>query len=91
MFSRSQFQTLFTYHWHTNLRLMECAAKLGEADYKDNPGYGHDSIHDLLFHLLRTAHRCPWVGLMGVSCPCLANSKNILYSCLREEEKWKHQ
>ncbi len=54
MFSKLQFQTLFAYHWHTNLRLMECAARLSEADYKDNPGYGHGSIHDLLFHVLRT-------------------------------------
>jgi uncharacterized damage-inducible protein DinB len=54
MFIKSQFQTLFAYHWHTNRRLMECAAKLSEADYIANPGYGHGSIHDLLFHLLRT-------------------------------------
>ncbi len=54
MLQPSQFSTLFAYHWHTNRRLMDCAAKLGEAGYKDNPGYGHGSIHDLLFHLLRT-------------------------------------
>ncbi len=54
MFSQSQFQTLFAYHWHTTRRLIACAAKLDEADYQDNPGYGHGSIHDLLFHLLRT-------------------------------------
>jgi uncharacterized damage-inducible protein DinB len=54
MFSKSQFQTLFAYHWHTNRRLMECAARLGEADYHANPGYGRGSIHTLLFHVLRT-------------------------------------
>ncbi len=54
MFSKTQFQTLFAYHWHTTRRLMELAAKLAEADYTDNPGYGHGSIHDLLFHLLST-------------------------------------
>ena len=54
MFSQAQFQTLFAYHWHTNRRLMECAARLDEADYQDNPGYGHGSIHALLFHVLRT-------------------------------------
>jgi uncharacterized damage-inducible protein DinB len=53
MFSKSQFQTLFAYHWHTTLHLMACAARLSEADYTDNPGYGRGSIHDLLFHLLR--------------------------------------
>ena len=35
-------------------RLIACAARLSEADYLLNPGYGHGSIHDLLFHLLRT-------------------------------------
>ena len=54
MSSTAQFQTLFAYHWHTNARLLECAAKLPESDYKAHPGFGHGSIHDLLFHLLRT-------------------------------------
>jgi uncharacterized damage-inducible protein DinB len=46
--------TLFAYHWHTTRSLMDGAAKLSEADYRHNPGYGHGSLHDLLFHLLRT-------------------------------------
>jgi uncharacterized damage-inducible protein DinB len=50
----SQFQTLFAYQWHTTLKLMESAARLSDADYKANPGYGHGSIHDLFFHILRT-------------------------------------
>jgi len=54
MTSKSHIQTLFAYHWHTTQHLMDCAAKLEEADFKENPGYGHGSIHDLLFHLLRT-------------------------------------
>ncbi|MSP13052.1 MAG: hypothetical protein EXR62_08845 [Chloroflexi bacterium] len=53
-FSQSQFQTLFAYHWHTSRRLMDAAARLDEAAYKEHPGYGHGSIHDLLFHILRT-------------------------------------
>jgi len=53
-FINSQFRTLFAYHWHTNRKLMDCAAKLEDADYRANPGYGHGSIHDLLFHVLRT-------------------------------------
>lgn len=56
MFIKSQFQTLFAYHWHTTRRLMDCAANLCEADYRDKPDYGHGSIHDLLFHLLRADH-----------------------------------
>ena len=54
MFTKIQFQTLFKYHWHTTRRLFECAGKLSEADYRSHPGYGHGSIHDLLFHVLRT-------------------------------------
>jgi uncharacterized damage-inducible protein DinB len=52
-FSKSQFQTLFAYTFQTSLHLMDCAARLGEADLQDNPGYGQGSIHALLFHLLR--------------------------------------
>lgn len=54
MFIQEQFQTLFAYHWHTTYRLMDCAAKLEEVAYRESGGYGHGSIHDLLFHLLRT-------------------------------------
>ena len=49
-----QFHTLFAYHWHTTQRLLDCVGKLSAADYTTNPGYGHGSVHDLLFHLLRT-------------------------------------
>jgi uncharacterized damage-inducible protein DinB len=54
MKNKSQLDTLFAYHWHTTQRLLDCAARLNEADYKANPGYGRGSIHDLFFHLLRT-------------------------------------
>ena len=54
MTTKSHIQTLFAYHWHTTQRLLDCAAKLEEVDIQENPGYGHGSIQDLLFHLLRT-------------------------------------
>ena len=54
MFSKTLFQTLFAYHWHTNGRLLAGAAKLAETDYFANPGYGRGSVHVLLFHLLAT-------------------------------------
>lgn len=54
MSSKSHIKTLFDYHWHTTQRLMDCAAKLEADDYRATPGYGHGSVHDLLFHLLRT-------------------------------------
>jgi uncharacterized damage-inducible protein DinB len=51
---KQQYQTLFAYTWHTLHKLLEQAALLDEADYHAHPGYGHGSIHDLLFHLLAT-------------------------------------
>jgi uncharacterized damage-inducible protein DinB len=54
MLTKTQFQTLFAYHWHTHARLFELAAQLSEADYHENPGYGQGSIHNLFFHTMRT-------------------------------------
>ena len=54
---KSRFQTLFAYHWHTTRQLMQCAERLSAADYMENPGYGHGSIHDLFSHLLRSVTR----------------------------------
>lgn len=53
--SKSHLQTLFAYHWHTTHQLISSASCLEETDCLANPGYGHGSIHDLLFHLLRSA------------------------------------
>jgi uncharacterized damage-inducible protein DinB len=50
----TQYNTLFAYHWHTIDRLMNCASRLDPEDYMDDPGYGRGSIHNLLFHILRT-------------------------------------
>jgi len=52
-FAKAQFQTLFSYHFHIQARLVERASLLSESDYHANPGYGHGSIHALLFHLMR--------------------------------------
>ena len=54
MFTKTLFQTLFAYHWHTHNRLFELASQLSETDYRQNPGYGQGSIHDLFFHTMRT-------------------------------------
>jgi uncharacterized damage-inducible protein DinB len=53
MSSKTQFQILFAYHWHTTERLLARAAQLSETECRDQPGYGRGSIHDLFFHLLR--------------------------------------
>ena len=54
MFVKTQFQTLFAYHAYTTNKLLDFAEKLDDAAYHQNPGYGHGSLHDLFFHLLRT-------------------------------------
>ena len=53
MLTKAQFQTMYAYHWHTTRRLIDCAAKLSEADYREVPEHGRGSIHDLLIHILR--------------------------------------
>lgn len=53
MLAKSQFQNLYAYHWGTTRRLMACADKLSEVDYKEVPQHGRGSIHDLLLHILR--------------------------------------
>jgi len=53
MFTKKLFQTLFAYHWHIDSRLLDLAAQLAEADYKEQPGYGKGSMHDIFFHLMR--------------------------------------
>lgn len=52
MFSKTQFDVLYAYHWSTRQRLLKCAAQVSPQDYHRQPGYGRGSIHNLLFHLL---------------------------------------
>jgi len=52
MFSKTQFEILYAYHWSTRQRLLKCAAQISPEDYHKQPGYGRGSIHNLLFHLL---------------------------------------
>jgi uncharacterized damage-inducible protein DinB len=56
MTSADQFQTLFAYHWEVTRRLVEAAARLSEADYRETSSYGRGSIHEVLLHLLRTGY-----------------------------------
>lgn len=56
MLIKTQYQTLFAYHWHTSQRILELAARLPEAGYKASTGYGRGSIHELLFHILNADH-----------------------------------
>ena len=52
----THFEVLFGHHFHSILHLLECAGRVNEVDYGRNPGYGHGSVHALLYHLLRTDH-----------------------------------
>jgi uncharacterized damage-inducible protein DinB len=52
--SEALYKTLFAYHWHVTKRLLSCASQLSEAQQMADGGYGHGSIHAVLFHLLRS-------------------------------------
>lgn len=54
MFGTQLFDTLFAYHWHTTNRLLDVATALAGEDYYAPSEFGHGSLHDLFFHLLRT-------------------------------------
>jgi uncharacterized damage-inducible protein DinB len=51
-FTSTQYQTLFAYHSHSMRQLLTAAGRLSQADYRENPGYGHGSIHDIFVHVL---------------------------------------
>ena len=48
-----QYQTLFSYHFDTTLKLMNLAAELDESKYREEQDYGRGALHALFFHLLR--------------------------------------
>jgi uncharacterized damage-inducible protein DinB len=39
-YGRTQFETLFAYHWHTTRRMLDAAAQLGEAETREDPVEG---------------------------------------------------
>jgi uncharacterized damage-inducible protein DinB len=51
-FATKQYQTLFAYHAASMRRLLDAAGQLADAAYRENPGYGHGSIHNVCVHLL---------------------------------------
>jgi uncharacterized damage-inducible protein DinB len=71
MFSKTQFEILYAYHWSIRRRLLKCAAQVSPEDYRKQPGYGRGSIHDLFLHLL-SAERLWRLGLeLGKQLPPL--------------------
>lgn len=94
MFAKSQFQTLFSYHWRIRTRLLSSAAKLNEQDYRSNPGYGHGSIHEMLFHMLRTENS--WrLGLetgqqlVGIQPLAYSTLASIQAGVAQEQQAWQ--
>jgi uncharacterized damage-inducible protein DinB len=47
---------LFTYHFHTTIKLLESAQHLPPAVLQADPGYGRGSIQALLLHLLAASY-----------------------------------
>lgn len=54
MSQKTQFATLFRYHFDTTERLMDQAGKLPEDDYREDLGIKWGSVHELLLHILAT-------------------------------------
>ena len=56
MFAKTQFQTQFAYHWHTNKQLLETAVQLDAAEQKEENEYGRGGIYSLFLHLFQADH-----------------------------------
>ena len=56
MIMQSRYLLLFSYRWDTCIKIIELAENISEEAYRENTGYGHGSIHKILFHLLRADH-----------------------------------
>ncbi len=92
-FSKKQFLYLFGYSWHNTLHLLDFADRLSAADCQENPGYGHGSIQDIFFHMLRGSYS--WrtalqtgqqpAGLRAEDYPTLGN---IRAGLLEEKQAW---
>jgi uncharacterized damage-inducible protein DinB len=54
LFTKTYFESLFAYHWHTNFRLLNCASQLSDPEISMDPDYGRGSIFNLFFHILRS-------------------------------------
>jgi len=95
MFSVELYRTQFAYHWHITRRLLECAAKVGQADYTARPAPedGRASLHEVLFHLLRVDYA--WrVGLESGKQPAPLSAEEypdlpaVQRGFAREEQAW---
>ena len=65
MSTKAQYQILFAYQNHTMQRLIACAAQLDDTAYREHPGFGHGSLHDLFLHLLAASRMWRTVLVMG--------------------------
>ena len=56
MTTRSQFQVILKYHFHTTSQLLNCAFQLGQEQFDHDPGYSRGSLHQIFFHIMRADH-----------------------------------
>jgi uncharacterized damage-inducible protein DinB len=91
---QSRYRVLFSYRWETCIKLIELAGNLSEESYRENPGYGHGSIHELLFHLLRADH--VWRTAIEtktqpdrLKIEDFTNITAIMNGFINEQKKWK--
>ena len=58
---------LYGYQYHANARIRQAAEKVRVEDYYIDSGYSHGSLHELLFHILRTEH--VWRTILHTGAP----------------------
>ena len=56
MTTRSQFQVILKYHFHTTTHLLDCAAQLSQEQFGHDPGYSRGSLHQIFYHIMRADH-----------------------------------
>ena len=56
MSAKSMLQALLAHRRWAMARIFEAAERLDDAHYRDDSGYGHGSLHTILFHVLRVDH-----------------------------------
>ena len=70
-FTKTYFESLFAYHWHTNFHLLNCASQLSDQEIGLALDYGRGSIYNLFFHILRSDNTWRFVLETGRPLPPL--------------------
>ena len=62
MFSTHYIRSVFGYHFWANTQLLKKAENLNEADYFEDLGVGHGSLHSTFSHMVRVENS--WIELI---------------------------